>query len=66
MNSMIELLWLGRDFNKAAGHHRVGWLDYREWEWGWKSGRRLRCVVVPVGVSEFPILNDKRDVFFSD
>lgn len=42
----------GRDFNKAAGHRRVGWLDNcvpivrggcSGWGWEGKAGLALRC-----------------------
>lgn len=72
-NFMIELLWWDEILIRLQ---HVGWLDYCVpiahggcGELGWVGvgeRRGLRYVVVPVGISEFPILNDKRDGFFSD
>lgn len=42
-----------------GGCGELGWVGVGE-------RRGLRYVVVPVGISEFPILNDKQDGFFSD
>lgn len=46
---------VGRDFNKAAGHHRVGWVAHcvpiacggcSEWGWGVGWGKGGACVTL--------------------
>lgn len=72
MNSVIELLWRDEILIRLQDIGAlVGWITACQLCAAAAAGggggerRGLRYVVVPVGVCEFPILNDKRDVFLS-
>lgn len=62
---------VGRDFNKAAGHHRVAWLDYcvptarggcGEWGWG-KGGGCVTLLCLSVFLN-FQFLVTNEMIFF--
>lgn len=71
-NSMIALLWWDKIFKTCktslcwlVGLLRANSAAVTGGGAGGKAGVVRYVVVVPVGVSEFPILNDKRDGVFS-